>query len=143
MATRLSYRLEPGARALLDGRELEVDGQLLLTAAAELELPGVGRLRIEPGGKDLPALQRELAALDAEGAALLARLGAASVDEVEARHARHAALRAIWKACAGRCRSTRPRASTCCAASATRRWRGAMRCERVCMPCRRPPPARP
>ena len=51
--------------------------------------------------------------------------------------------RAIWKACAGRCRSTRPRASTCCAASATRRWRGAMRCERVCMPCRRPPPARP
>ncbi len=93
VATRLSYRLEPGARALLDGRELEVDGQLLLTAAAELELPGVGRLRIEPGGKDLPALQRELAALDAEGAALLARLGAASVDEVEARHARHAALK--------------------------------------------------
>ena len=69
VATRLSYRLEPGARALLDGRELEVDGQLLLTAAAELELPGVGRLRIEPGGKDLPALQRELAALDAEGGA--------------------------------------------------------------------------
>ena len=29
VATRLSYRLEPGARALLDGRELEVDGQLL------------------------------------------------------------------------------------------------------------------
>ncbi|WZB71630.1 hypothetical protein WJ968_07195 [Achromobacter xylosoxidans] len=40
-----------------------------MTAAAELELPGVGRLRIEPGGKDLPALQRELAALDAEGGA--------------------------------------------------------------------------
>ncbi|PTN49854.1 GTP-binding protein, partial [Achromobacter xylosoxidans] len=43
-ATRLSYQLEAGGRALLDGRMLSGADEVLLTAAAELELPGVGRL---------------------------------------------------------------------------------------------------
>ncbi|AOU93451.1 DNA double-strand break repair Rad50 ATPase [Achromobacter ruhlandii] len=61
---------------------------MLLTAAAELELPGLGRLRIEPGGQDLPALKRELADVQAASAALLSRLGVAHVAEAEERHAR-------------------------------------------------------
>ncbi|MCV6806664.1 coiled-coil domain-containing protein, partial [Achromobacter ruhlandii] len=88
IATRLSYALDAGREARLDGAALAGNGELLLTAAAELELPGLGRLRIEPGGQDLPALKRELADVQAASAALLSRLGVAHVAEAEERHAR-------------------------------------------------------
>lgn len=88
IATRLSYALDAGREARLDGAALAGSGELLLTAAAELELPGLGRLRIEPGGQDLPALKRELAEMQAASAALLSRLGVAHVAEAEERHAR-------------------------------------------------------
>jgi energy-coupling factor transporter ATP-binding protein EcfA2 len=91
-ATRLSYQLEAGGRALLDGRMLSGADEVLLTAAAELELPGVGRLRIEPGGKDLPALKREIDAARAASAALLQRLDVESLAQAEQRYARHGAL---------------------------------------------------
>jgi chromosome segregation ATPase len=92
IATRLSYRLEAGREASLDGRPLAGAGDVLLTAAAELDLPGVGRFRIEPGGKDLPALQRELGEAQAACAALLKRVGVQTLAEAEQRHARHGAL---------------------------------------------------
>ncbi|MCW0207422.1 MAG: AAA family ATPase [Achromobacter sp.] len=92
IATRLSYRLEAGREARLDGRPLAGAGDVLLTAAAELDLPGVGRFRIEPGGKDLPALQRELGEAQAACAALLKRVGVETLAEAEQRHARHGAL---------------------------------------------------
>lgn len=91
-ATRLCYQLEAGGRALLDGRMLSGADEVLLTAAAELELPGVGRLRIEPGGKDLPALKREIDAARAASAALLQRLDVESLAQAEQRYARHGAL---------------------------------------------------
>jgi hypothetical protein len=92
IATRLSYQLEAGRQATLDGRLLAGDGQVLLTSAADLDLPGVGRLRIEPGGQDLPALQRERAALQAAWNALLERLGVTALADAEQRHARYTAL---------------------------------------------------
>ncbi|CAB3626260.1 AAA family ATPase [Achromobacter pestifer] len=92
IATRLSYQLDAGREARLDGKPLAGDGQVLLTSAADLDLPGVGRLRIEPGGQDLPALQRELASLQAAWAALLQRLGVATLADAEQRHARYTAL---------------------------------------------------
>ncbi len=92
IATRLSYELEPGREAHLDGAALAGRGEILLTAAAELDLPGVGRLRIEPGGKDLPALKRELSEARAASAALLSRLGVANAADAEERHARSVAL---------------------------------------------------
>ncbi|WP_238874971.1 AAA family ATPase [Achromobacter xylosoxidans] len=92
IATRLSYAFDAGREARLDGAALAGNGELLLTAAAELELPGLGRLRIEPGGQDLPALKRELAQMQAASAALLARLGVAHAAEAEERHARGIAL---------------------------------------------------
>ncbi|MGE8612678.1 MAG: AAA family ATPase [Achromobacter veterisilvae] len=92
IATRLSYRLEAGREARLDGRPLAGAGDVLLTAATELDLPGVGRFRIEPGGKDLPALQRELGEAQVACAALLKRVGVETLAEAEQRHARHGAL---------------------------------------------------
>ena len=91
VATRLSYRLEPGARALLDGRELEVDGQLLLTAAAELELPGVGRLRIEPGGRTCPRCNANWPRWTPKGRRCWPP--GRGQRRCRARHARHAALK--------------------------------------------------
>lgn len=92
IATRLSYAFDAGREARLEGAALAGNGELLLTAAAELELPGLGRLRIEPGGQDLPALKRELAQMQAASAALLSRLGVAHAAEAEERHARGIAL---------------------------------------------------
>ena len=92
IATRLSYALDAGREVRLDGATLVGSGELLLTAAAELELPGLGRLRIAPGGQDLPALKRELADMQAASAALLSRLGVAHAAEAEERHARGIAL---------------------------------------------------
>ena len=92
IATRVAYTFEPGREARLDGAALSSNGEVLLTSAAELDLPGVGRLRIEPGGKDLPALMRELAEARAASAALLSRLGVANAADAEERHARSTAL---------------------------------------------------
>lgn len=92
IATRLSYQLEAGRQATLDGKLLAGDGQVLLTSSADLDLPGVGRLRIEPGGQDLPALQRERAALQTAWSALLERLGVTALADAEQRHARYTAL---------------------------------------------------
>lgn len=92
IATRVAYTFEPGREARLDGAALSGNGEVLLTSAAELDLPGVGRLRIEPGGKDLPALMRELAEARAASAALLSRLGVATAADAEERHARSTAL---------------------------------------------------
>lgn len=92
VATRLRYRLDAGAQALLDGKAVSGAGEVLLTAAAELDLPGVGRLQIEPGGQDLPALQRELARAESASAALLKRAGVDTLADAEQRHARYNAL---------------------------------------------------
>ncbi|MGN6661757.1 MAG: AAA family ATPase [Achromobacter mucicolens] len=92
VATRLRYRLDAGAQALLDGKAVSGSGEVLLTAAAELDLPGVGRLQIEPGGQDLPALQRDLARAESACAALLKRAGVDTLTDAEQRHARYTAL---------------------------------------------------
>ncbi|MFD4836884.1 AAA family ATPase [Achromobacter sp. NPDC058515] len=92
IATRLSYRLDAGRQALLDGRTLTGADEVLLTAAAELDLPGVGRFRIEPGGQDLPALKRDLEQAQAAYAVLLKRAGVEALAEAEQRHARYTSL---------------------------------------------------
>jgi chromosome segregation ATPase len=92
VATRLRYQLDAGAQALLDGNAVSGTGEVLLTAAAELTLPGVGRLQIEPGGQDLPALQRDLARAESACAALLKRADVETLAEAEQRHARYTAL---------------------------------------------------
>lgn len=92
VATRLRYRLDAGRHALLDGKPVDGAGEVLITAAAELDLPGVGRFQIEPGGQDLPALQRDLARVEAAFAALLKRADVETLAEAEQRHARYGAL---------------------------------------------------
>ncbi|WP_342065979.1 AAA family ATPase [Achromobacter kerstersii] len=92
IATRLSYELNAGQQATLDGKPLSGADQVLLTSVAELDLPGVGRFRIEPGGQDLPALKRERDDLQRAWSALQERLGVATLADAEQRHARYTAL---------------------------------------------------
>lgn len=88
-ATRLEHRLEAGRRIDMGESALTDSGEVLLAEATELRIPGVGTLRIEPGGRDLPAVLAALHTAQAERQGLLARLGAASLTAAETRAAAH------------------------------------------------------
>lgn len=100
LATRLQHALQPGATVTLDGRPLAGDGEVLLTAAAELAVPGVGRLTIAPGGRDLAERAAERERVRAEHQALLQRLGLASRADAESREQAHRAQAAQAEAAA-------------------------------------------
>ncbi len=59
VATRLKFQLVDGVTLRLHEDILSGEGEVLLTEAAVLDVPGLGRLDIEPGGNDLGTLQRE------------------------------------------------------------------------------------
>lgn len=87
VATRLRYHVLPGQEPRLNGRLLSADGDVLLTAEAELDVPGVGNFRIEPGGKDLPGLLADLDRCRLDRDRTLARIGVTDLAQAEARHA--------------------------------------------------------
>lgn len=89
IATRLHFDLLSDRQVRLDGENLSGQGERLLLSTADVEIEGVGRLRIEPGGNDVAELARQQQrAEDALGADLLA-LSVASVAEAEQRAQRH------------------------------------------------------
>lgn len=108
VATRLRFELQPGARVALDDEPLEGDAERLVVAPAVVELPGLGRLRIAPGGADLGELAQRQARLADEQQALLQRLGLASAAEAESRHAAHAQRQAEAEAADQACRLLAP-----------------------------------
>lgn len=93
LATRLHFKLSPGRHLTLDGEPLTGEGERLLVAAAELQLPGLGTLQLEPGGgADVAELARGRRRLEADRAELLQRVGVPDLDAAQAR-ADQAALR--------------------------------------------------
>lgn len=88
-ATRLDFVLTPGTRLQLGDEALSGSGERLLVAATTLLVPGVGELRIAPGGSDLAALARERSELQDTQGALLQRLGLGSVQAAEDREQAH------------------------------------------------------
>jgi len=93
-ATRLQFMLEPDANVRLDGQALHGSGERQLTDAATLQLPGVGTLRIQPGGEGLDSLRQTWTELETAWTALLRTLHAPSLEAVETRHLQATALRA-------------------------------------------------
>ncbi|WP_029000219.1 AAA family ATPase [Azohydromonas australica] len=91
-ATQLRWHFDAGAAPRLDGEPLEGQGERLLLQPALLELPGLGRLTVTPGGADLERLAAQLAEAQAGLEALRRRLGVASLAEAEARHERQRVL---------------------------------------------------
>jgi hypothetical protein len=89
VATRLSYALDAGAELSLDGQPLAGRGERLLIEPATLALPGLGTLRIAPGGADVAGLASAQARLQAEQRERLQALGLATLDEAEARGEAH------------------------------------------------------
>ncbi|AHV93197.1 GTP-binding protein [Bordetella holmesii] len=84
-ATRIRYSLPPDVVLSLGESILRDEGEALLSAATELRLPGLGTLSIEPGGRDLPTLQRELAQAQASLSKGLQALGLETLAQGEAR----------------------------------------------------------
>ncbi|NML25116.1 AAA family ATPase [Zoogloea dura] len=84
-ATRLGYTLDAGVRLTLDGQGLEGRGERHLFDHSQIDLPGLGRLEITPGGTGLAELQRAADELEDQRSALLQRLGLNSPEEAETR----------------------------------------------------------
>ncbi|HMN20391.1 MAG TPA: AAA family ATPase [Ottowia sp.] len=93
VATRLSYRLQPG-QAIDAGTlgTLSGSGKALLTAPATLRIAGVGEIDIEPGGADVARLAEQASRLDDQFDALCTRLGVPDLAAAEQRHAEGQAL---------------------------------------------------
>lgn len=85
-ATRLLFALSDGSRIEIGQESVTGSGDRLLTETTRVTLPGLGQLDITPGGADLAELGRQQQALADSHAALLQRLGLASLDAAEARH---------------------------------------------------------
>jgi len=84
-ATRLSFQLDAGQHADLDGVSLHDAGERQLTAQTQLTIAGIGRFQIEPGGADLPALRNEIATLQREQTLALEKLDVADLAAADAR----------------------------------------------------------
>lgn len=84
-ATRLRFQLQPGATLQLDTQPLTGDGDRLLTQAVVLEIPGMGTLWVEPGGRDLPTLEAETRAAQEARDALLWQLEVRSHEQAQER----------------------------------------------------------
>ena len=88
IATRLKFELEPGRTILLGDRTLEGVGEELLLQQATIDIAGVGRIQVIPGGEDLAELARGLEQTQEQVRTLLAELQVESLAAAERRAAR-------------------------------------------------------
>jgi len=86
VATRIRFELAPDVRALLDGEALQGRGERQLTAAASLEIDGVGRFEVVPGDDSLLTLEREATDLQAAHHDQLRRIGVGTLAAAESRY---------------------------------------------------------
>ena len=89
VATRLHFKLADGQRLQMGDEPLTGTGERLLLAPTVLQLGAMGQVEILPGGADLAALGQQQSAVSDQHAALLQRLGLATLDAAEARHQTH------------------------------------------------------
>lgn len=108
VSTRVGYALDAGVQLRADQAMLAGDGELLITEPVEIELPGLGRLEVQPGGEDLEALvSRHTHAEDALATALAAA-GVTSLQEAEAKAAAYRAALHAAEVARGELRAVAP-----------------------------------
>ncbi|WP_295981349.1 AAA family ATPase [uncultured Variovorax sp.] len=90
VATALEFELQPGAGVRVAGTELTGSQRRTVIARTDIEIEGVGRISVLPGGADLESLAIERDRARDELAALLRGLRAESVAAVEERTRLHA-----------------------------------------------------
>ncbi|NTV95871.1 MAG: AAA family ATPase, partial [Thiobacillus sp.] len=98
VATRLHFALDAGVRIEVGQDTVSGSGERRLTETTRVVLPGLGQLDIAPGGADLAELGRQEQALSDRHAALLQRLGLATLEAAEARRQDHVQRQAEAKA---------------------------------------------
>ena len=90
IATTLEFALQPGAGVrVVGGAALQGSGRHTVTGRTALEIDGVGRLTVWPGGTDLEALTTECERLRSDFGMQLAALGVDSVAAAEERARQH------------------------------------------------------
>lgn len=85
VATRFAFQLDSGQQIMLGDEIISGSGERRLIDATTIQLPGLGRIEIAPGGTDLAELHRRTSELSDRHQALLQRLGLASFDAAEQR----------------------------------------------------------
>jgi DNA repair exonuclease SbcCD ATPase subunit len=89
IATRLHFKLADGHCLQMGDEPLTGTGERLLLTPTVLQLGAMGQVEILPGGADLAALGHQQSAVGDQHAALLQRLGLASLDAAEVRYQTH------------------------------------------------------
>lgn len=100
VSTALEFELEPGARVRVAGAEVNGTERLTVVARTGIEIEGVGRIAVLPGGEDLQSLIGDRDRQRDELAVLLQGLGVANLAAAEARERLHAQRVAEAKAAA-------------------------------------------
>lgn len=85
LATRLEYQLAPGKTISIGAEPVTGKGECLLLESSVLSIPGVGTLRLQPGGNDVAELAREQGRIESDRDALLQSIYLKSLDEAEGR----------------------------------------------------------
>jgi energy-coupling factor transporter ATP-binding protein EcfA2 len=89
VSTALEFELEPGAKVLVAGAEVNGTQRLTVVARTGIEIEGVGKITVLPGGEDLQSLIADLDKQRDDLAELLQRLGVANLAAAEARERQH------------------------------------------------------
>ncbi|OWT56186.1 AAA family ATPase [Candidimonas nitroreducens] len=92
VATRLQFELLPAQHIRLGEEDLVGQGQRLLLEPVDINIPGTGRLRIQPGGEDIADLARRRQAAQDGFAALLGEFRVDSLAQAEERAEQRRAL---------------------------------------------------
>ena len=90
VSTALDFELEPGAKVRVAGAELMGAERLTVVVRTGIDIEGVGRITVLPGGEDLQSLIGDRDRQRDELAVLLQSLGVASLAEAESRERLHA-----------------------------------------------------
>lgn len=107
-ASRLLFELEPGCKVQIGAEIISGAGERTLTEPTELNIAGVGRLLVTPGGIELEASNRARDSLEREFSALLAQLGHESSTAVAAALERQRAIEAERQLDAARLKDLAP-----------------------------------
>lgn len=108
VSTRVGYALEPGVQLRAGADTLAGDGEHLVTEPLAIELPGLGRLEIRPGGEDLEALVSHRTRAEEALAAALAAAGVASLQDAETKAAAYRAAHHAADVARGELRAAAP-----------------------------------